>query len=78
MVEHIKESQKIKCCPFCGSEARVMHMDYDGGTVYGVFCDDDLDAPYSHGHYIDNYATEEEAISAWNNRHEKNNNVVYI
>ena len=62
-------------CPFCGGEAQVMHMDLDsieeGWKVWGVWCVDDLNAEdyLSHGHYIDNYATEAEAITAWNTRH---------
>lgn len=51
-----------------------MHMDYGDGhlseaqTVWGVFCEADLGDEYSHGHFIDNYATREEAIDAWNKR----------
>ena len=59
-------------CPFCGGRAVAMHMDYGHGylpkvqTVCGVFCRSDLNAEYQHGHYIDNYATEEDAVHAWN------------
>ena len=63
-------------CPFCGGEAKTMCMDLDsieeGWQVWGVWCVDDLHAEehggYQHGHYIDNYATEAEAIEAWNTR----------
>lgn len=61
-------------CPFCGGPATVMCLDYtddyphERNTVWGVFCVDDLSAEYPHGHFIDNYATEEEAIEAWNKR----------
>lgn len=61
-------------CPFCGGEAQVMCMDLgdieDGWKVWGVWCVDDLNAEgyRSHGHFIDNYATEEEAIAEWNTR----------
>ena len=64
----------LKPCPFCGGKAQVMHMDLDsiekGWKVWGVWCVDDLNAEdyQSHGHYIDNYATEAEAIEAWNNQ----------
>ena len=64
----------LKPCPFCGGQAQVMHMDLDsiekGWKVWGVWCVDDLNAEdyQSHGHYIDNYATETEAIEAWNNQ----------
>ena len=61
---------ELKPCPFCGGEARLMKMDYEGGEVWGVFCKDDLAAEYSHGHYIDNYMTAESAIAAWNRRAE--------
>ena len=40
----------------------------EGEAVWGVFCMDDLEAEYPHGHFIDNYATEEEAVEAWNGR----------
>lgn len=57
-------------CPFCGGRAKVMRMDYlnEMQTVWGVFCERDLDAECAHGHYIDNYATKQEAIDAWNRR----------
>ena len=66
-------------CPFCGGEAQVMKMDLsaldEGWQLYGVWCVPDLHAEenggYQHGHYIDNYATEEEAIAAWNTRTEQ-------
>ena len=64
-------------CPFCGGEAKLMHMDLDsieeGWKVWGVWCVDDLNADdyCSHGHFIDNYATEAEAIDAWNTRAER-------
>ena len=56
-----------------------MKMDVDeieeGWKVWGVWCVDDLHAEehggYQHGHYIDNYATEAEAIAAWNTRAER-------
>lgn len=63
-------------CPFCGGEAQVMHMDLDsieeGWKVWGVWCVDDLNAEdyRNHGHFIDNYATEAEAVAAWNTRAE--------
>jgi len=64
---------RLRPCPFCGGEARVMRLDLDddapeGEAVWGVFCMDDLEAEYPHGHFIDNYATEEEAVEAWNGR----------
>ena len=61
-------------CPFCGSKAKVMKLDLkaidEGWQLWGVWCEDDLSDEYSHGHYIDNYATEEEAVAAWNRRAE--------
>ncbi len=67
---------RLKPCPFCGGEAEVRKLDLDaieeGWQLYGVWCTDDLHAEehggYQHGHYIDNYATEEKAIAAWNAR----------
>lgn len=73
----------LRPCPFCGGEAVVMHMGYGEGylpevqTVWGVFCRSDLNAEYQHGHYIDNYATEEEAIAAWNGMWECSKEKVY-
>lgn len=49
-----------------------MHMDYGEGylpevqRVWGVFCRSDLSDEYGHGHCIENYATEEDAVKAWN------------
>lgn len=63
----IIDNRSPKRCPFCGSRASVRHMDYgDDERVWGVFCEADLADEYSHGHYIDNYQTREEAIRAWN------------
>ena len=63
-------------CPFCGGEAEVLKLDLaaieEGWQLYGVWCTDDLHAEehggYQHGHYIDNYGSETEAIEAWNAR----------
>jgi hypothetical protein len=56
-------------CPFCGGEADVKVLEYDDDCkVWGVFCEFDLANEYSHGHFVDNYATEAEAIEAWNTR----------
>ena len=64
-------------CPFCGGEAEVYEMQYgENGkySVFGVFCVDDSKAEliglskYQHGHFIDNFRTEAEAVEAWNNR----------
>jgi len=61
-------SDEILPCPFCGSDAKAMRLDFGGGTVWGVFCDEDFEDEYSHGHFIDNYKTKEEAVAAWNTR----------
>jgi len=56
-------------CPFCGGEASVKVLEYDDDCkVYGVFCESDLQSEQSHGHFIDNYPSEAEAITAWNTR----------
>lgn len=69
--EDMEVTPGLLCCPFCGSGARVMHMKYGGKyVVWGVFCLSDLKAKYPHGHYVDNYATEEEAVDAWNRRYD--------
>ena len=68
---------ELKLCPFCGGEAEVYEMKYgaDGQySVFGVFCVDDSKSEliglskYQHGHFIDNFPTEAEAIAAWNTR----------
>ena len=67
-----KKNLKLKRCPFCGSKAKLMNMDLTGiinkdeWLIWGVFCKRDLKAEYAHGHYIDNYATPEEAVADWN------------
>lgn len=59
----------LEPCPFCGGEASVKVLEYDDDCkVWGVFCESDLADEYSHGHFVDNYATEAEAIAAWNSR----------
>lgn len=63
---------KLRKCPFCGGDAVVMHMDYgkdclpEVQTVWGVWCRNDMEDEYAHGHCVENYATEEDAIKAWN------------
>ena len=59
----------LEGCPFCDSGATVLHMDYDGGSVWGVFCVSDLNAECPHGHFVDNYPTREAAVDAWNTRY---------
>ena len=62
-------ADNLKPCPFCGGEASVKVLEYDGDCkVWGVFCESDLESEYSHGHFVDNYPTEAEAIAAWNTR----------
>ena len=68
MTIDIPRKDSLKPCPFCGSKAELLTMSYSGGKVYGVFCISDLEAEYQHGHFIDNYRTQEEAIDAWNRR----------
>lgn len=69
--------KELKPCPFCGGEAKVYEMKYGGEgqySVFGVFCVEDSKAEltglnkYQHGHFIDNFPTEAEAIEAWNTR----------
>ncbi len=70
---------ELKPCPFCGGEAQIMRMDLDsieeGWKVWGIWCVPDLHAEEhggcQHGHFIDNYATKEQAIEAWNARAER-------
>ena len=72
-------TSKLLPCPFCGGEAEVRKLDLgaieEDCQLYGVWCIDDLHAEehggYQHGHYIDNYATQAEAIAAWNTTAER-------
>lgn len=65
------QADGLRECPFCGSGAKLMHMNYgEDGIVWGVFCLSDYKAKYPHGHFIDNFATEEEAVTAWNRRYD--------
>ena len=59
----------LEGCPFCDSGATVLKMDFDGKSVWGVFCVSDLNAEHQHGHYIDNYPTRDAAVDAWNRRY---------
>ena len=61
-------TEELKPCPFCGGKAEVRTLTYKDTKVYGIFCLPDLEAEYSHGHFIDNYANKQEAIAAWNRR----------
>ena len=62
-------TDELKPCPWCGGEASVKAMEYgDDYKVWGVFCESDLESEYGHGHFLDNFATEAEAIAAWNTR----------
>ena len=61
------KDKELLLCPFCGGEASVRVLEYDDDCkVWGVFCESDLESEYSHGHFVDNYSTEAEAIAAWN------------
>ena len=64
-------ARELLPCPFCGGEASVRVLEYDDDCkVWGVFCESDLESEYSHGHLVDNYPTEAEAVEAWNTRYE--------
>ena len=54
-------SEKLKPCPFCGSEANLYECRWLGITSYGVECTK-CDA------ILEGYSTKEEAIKAWNKR----------
>lgn len=53
---------RIRTCPFCGADARVNRVPYNGRTHYYVEC--------SNGcvEQIFPFMTEEEAIEEWNKR----------
>ena len=54
---------KLKPCPFCGSEVKIVTVKEDARTVgYSFMCVHDCSNTYL------NYADREEAIEAWNKR----------
>lgn len=61
-------SEKLKPCPFCGSKAELRELTYQDTTLFGIFCVEDLKPKNQHGHFIDNYASKQEAIDTWNRR----------
>ena len=58
-------SKKLRPCPFCGGQAKLLSLEYGGSKVYGVFCQDDLKQEYQHGHFVDNHSSPQEAIDDW-------------
>ena len=64
------EHKVLRPCPFCGGQAKLLSLElgYDGGKVYGVFCQDDLKQEFQHGHFVDNHSSPQEAIDDWNGR----------
>ena len=54
-------SEKLKPCPFCGSEANLYECKWLGVTSYGVEC------TKCKG-LVDRCSTKKEAIKAWNRR----------
>ena len=58
---------ELKPCPFCGADARVNRVPYNGRTHYYVEC--------SNGcvEQIFPFMTEEEAIEEWNRRADNGN-----
>lgn len=69
MSETESELIELKPCPFCGGKAEVKVMRLQEGKIYGVFCVADLGAKFPHGHFIDNFAEEWQAVEAWNRRY---------
>ena len=58
----------IKYCPFCGYSPKIVKFEYDYKDWYAVVCDCEImdrSADYSTGQ---GWATEAEAIEAWNER----------
>ena len=63
-------NEKLKPCPFCGGEAKLLsYLGYgDFYRVFGVFCLKDLEQELEHGHCIGIYTSPQEAIDDWNRR----------
>lgn len=58
-------SNALRVCPFCGGEAELVSNDI--GVFVGCFHDNCPIGPQTST-YLDGYATEAEAIAAWNTR----------
>ena len=58
-------SEELKSCPFCGGEAEIIQNDI--GLFIGCFHEDCPIGPATST-YVDGYATEAEAVAAWNAR----------
>ena len=57
--------KELKPCPFCGGKAEVRVINSKFGEIYGVvFCIADLSQVFPHGHFIDNFAEEWQAVEA--------------
>jgi len=61
-------SEELKSCPFCGGEAEIIQNDI--GLFIGCFHEDCPIGPATST-YVDGYATEAEAVAAWNARAER-------
>jgi hypothetical protein len=58
---------KLKPCPFCGSECRIEERK----GLFKVVASHDDDCVFTLMHYIIYYDRKAEAIAAWNRRKEK-------
>lgn len=55
--------EKLKPCPFCGGEARIItHRFYELSNTYGVTC------KKCGSETMQFYCAEEDAVNAWNRR----------
>ena len=67
-------SEELRPCPFCGGEAKVCvyeaYMEYP--ECYAVGCGATIEEmEYDHVARTEVFETKEEAINAWNTRHER-------
>lgn len=62
------DNETLKPCPFCGSVAELLEPEDDGVESYGwwITCSNEQCAV--HPNLVENSATSEEAITAWNRR----------
>jgi len=61
---YYENDEKLKSCPFCGSEAWLRIEEYLDGDIYTSAC---CTEPNCCGWFC-NYETREEAIGKWNKR----------
>ena len=66
----VKETNELLPCPFCGGEADEYEGDYGNG-IYCMMCGAMVGEPIHLEYRVSERVTMEQAIEAWNTRHER-------